>query len=226
MIDHEATNHHWASMADQIAAPSATTYAADARTPVPSTTWLRRPPSQRPLSRRNAASCTPATASKIAMPAPKAASVPRGDGCDTAAADRPRLGDSGQRDLRGDRDADRGEEPGWRPDALSQHRARRLGVTEGLLMLPRRWDYALNFPYWKVSGATFQSVKSDRTVNGCRHQRRRSANSDAGARRAGGLRSRAPDRRANPGRPPSGFVTRVAGELTPYLTPKVQPRSG
>ena len=43
--------------------------------PVPSTTRLRRPPSQTPLIRRNAASCTPATASRIAIPAAKAASV-------------------------------------------------------------------------------------------------------------------------------------------------------
>ena len=42
--------------------------------PVPSTTRLRRPPIQTPLSRRNAASCTPATASKTATPAAKAAS--------------------------------------------------------------------------------------------------------------------------------------------------------
>ena len=49
--------------------PSATAYDTDAGVPVPSTTRLAKPPSQTPLSRRNRASCTPATATKIARPA-------------------------------------------------------------------------------------------------------------------------------------------------------------
>ena len=75
MIDAVATSHHRLSKAPKIAATAAKAYEADASVPVPSTTRLRRPPSRTPLSCRKRASCTPATATRTAMPAARAVSV-------------------------------------------------------------------------------------------------------------------------------------------------------